>query len=150
MAVSACAFGETLPPDAAALQAMRDKRVAEIDRIYVAELEKLQKKHMKDGALDAANRIAEEIKKIMPDPFVESPIVGKWKRDSDGTIFEFKNETSGIFEGSTPFKVVQDPDTKVMNIKSSQWVDTVMLTSDPHTLAGKNSKGVAYTLTRIK
>lgn len=79
-----------------------------------------------------------------------NPIVGKWKRDIDGKIFEFKDESTGVFDESTPFKVIQDSDSKVMTIQSSKWVDTMMLTSDPDTLAGKNSVGFAYKLTRVK
>lgn len=79
--VSLNTFGETLPPDAAALRAKRDARVTEIDRIYVAELEKLQAKHMRDGALDAANRISDEINRVMPDPFF------KPEEKYDGTVW---------------------------------------------------------------
>ncbi len=54
------AFLHALPPDAAALKANRDTRIAAINRTYAAELEKLQKKAMDGGNLTAANEIQKE------------------------------------------------------------------------------------------
>jgi hypothetical protein len=69
MALSACAFGQTLPPDAAALQAKRDAKVAEINQHYAAALERLKKKAMAEGNLETAKLLESEIAKATPDPF---------------------------------------------------------------------------------
>lgn len=63
------AFGSELPSELAALKAKRDAKVAEIDRIYAAELEKLQKRLMQAGNLKAANEVEEEIARVVPNPF---------------------------------------------------------------------------------
>lgn len=81
MCVSTIVAG-TLPPDAALLRAKRDSKILEINRIYAAELDKLQKKAMASGDLEAATLIQKEIDEVTPDPFKEdtaNQIVGKWK-----------------------------------------------------------------------
>ncbi|MCP5543117.1 MAG: hypothetical protein H7A49_04340 [Akkermansiaceae bacterium] len=75
-----------LPAEAAALRAKRDAKVAEIDRVYAAELEKLQKRLMQAGNLKAANEIETEIARVVPNPFKEDPEIGVWKWGSGGTL----------------------------------------------------------------
>ena len=138
---------------------MRDNKIAEIDRIYVAELEKLQKKHMKDGALDAANRIAEEIKNIMPDPFVEeftpSKIIGKWKRIGSGTkfdgdIFEFSTESQGNYNGSEEFKVRFNSTKKTITIDNGKWTNEITQTDQADVLKAVADNGMIYQLVRVR
>lgn len=66
-----------LPPEAAELKVKREAKIAEIDRTYVAELEKLQKKAMAAGNLAVANEIQKEISEVTHDPFSEENTLGK-------------------------------------------------------------------------
>jgi len=67
--LSVNAFGETLPPDAEALRAKRDAKIAEINQLYATALEKLMKKAMAEGNLETAKVLEAEIAKATPDPF---------------------------------------------------------------------------------
>jgi len=151
LAMSMTLTAQTLPPDAEALRAKRDAKVAEINQLYATALEKLMRKAMAEGNIDAAKALEDEMHAAAPDPFEEKPsLTGKWRRDTDGLVFEFKDESTGVFDGSTPFKIGQVSPSGVMRLRSSQWTDTVTKTPDPHVLTGKNSNGAPYTLTRVR
>ena len=88
-----------LPPDAAALKAKRDAKVAQIDRVYAAELDKLQKKAMAAGNLAAANEIEKEIAAAAPDPFVtgDDAIAKKlrgtsWQHQGSNKVMIFRED----------------------------------------------------------
>lgn len=90
-----------LPPDAEALKAKRDAKVAEIDRIYATELEKLQKKAMADGNLAGANEIEKEIAAVVKDPFdLESALLTrKWNYTVTGgksSVIEIRRDKTAV------------------------------------------------------
>jgi hypothetical protein len=86
---------ETLPPDAAALQAKRDAKVAEINQHYAAALEKLKKKAMAEGNLETAKLLESEIAKATPDPFLttKDKVVGtQWKNPTNSWVITFRKD----------------------------------------------------------
>ena len=104
-------FAADLPPDAAALKGRRDAKIAEINQIYANELEKLQKLALKNGSLEAANAIEQEIAAVVANPFKErdpskekisnkesdsamkARISGsRWKSTSNGRVITFRED----------------------------------------------------------
>jgi co-chaperonin GroES (HSP10) len=90
---------QQLPPDAAALKAKRNAKIAEINRTYAAELDKLQKKAMDGGNLTAANEIQKEIESVTPDPFSngDKEILQKlrgtsWKHEGTNKVMTFRED----------------------------------------------------------
>jgi len=86
---------DRLPPDAEALQAKRDAKVAEINQAYATALEKLMKKAMAEGNLEAAKVIEEEINKATPDPFVtlkEKVSGSQWMNPTNSWVIKFRKD----------------------------------------------------------
>jgi hypothetical protein len=152
-------YGETLPPDAEALRAKRDAKIAEINQIYATALEKLMKKAMVEGNLETAKLLEEEMNKAAPDPFkVKDPLlslIGKWKRvgggnKHDGDIFEFTDERSGQYNGRLPFKFSYNSKTRTITFDSHNWTDKITFTDKPDTLNGVTDTGWSYQLVRMR
>lgn len=81
-------LAETLPHDVVKLKSQRDAKVAEIDRVFIAELEKLKTKYTKEGNHDAASGIAKLIADTHgPDPFA--------KTDAEKVVTRYKWGTGG-------------------------------------------------------
>ena len=155
-----------LPADAAALKAKHDTKITEIHLTYANELEKLQKRAMADGNLTAANEIENEIARVAPDPMPATPpavtpitteeanpalapLVGKWLRESDHTLWDFKDTKSGIYAGRTPFTLSYHPDTKKITVLSAKWVNTLTFGLNGDVMNGE-ADGVRYRLVRVK
>lgn len=161
-----------LPPDAADLKAKRDYRVAEIDRVYAAELAKLQKRAMDSGNLTAANEIQKEIETVTPNPFADDdptkpktqtpeskiderlkPLVGVWKRDTDNGVWKITDTAGGVFNGNLPFTMSFDAANNRVAVVGSHWADFLSFTTNPDVVNGStkiNGKTVRYKLKRIK
>lgn len=80
-------------------------------------------------------------------------IVGKWKRDYDGAIFEFKDTKSGTWNTKQAFTVSYNADKKRVIITSDRWTNEVAFTPNNDALNGSyelNGKTTRYKLTRIK
>lgn len=99
LSLSLPALADQLPPDAEALKAKRDAKIAEINRTYAAELDKLQKKAMADGNLQAATTIQKEIEAVSANSFLngdeslKSKISGsRWKHSVKGWIITFRED----------------------------------------------------------
>jgi hypothetical protein len=147
-----------MPADAAHLKALRDAKVAEIQRTYLMELAKLKEKHTKAGNLEGAKAIDEELgntdasgkdaKSESADPI--SSLVGKWRRDYDSAIFEFKDSRSGTYAGTTPFTMTYDAAKKRVILESDKWVDSISFTLHPDILKGGHDNKIPYKLTRVK
>lgn len=173
---SAMSTLSALPAAAADLKAKRDAKVAEIDRVYAAELDKLQRRLMADGNLASANEVEDEIKRVSVNPFADekpkvassatqtvsvetpgderlAPLVGVWKRDSDNGIWNITNTTGGTFNGKRSFTMSFDAENKRVAVIGSNWADHLILTSDPDVVNGTtkiNGKTVRYKLKRVK
>jgi len=80
-------------------------------------------------------------------------LVGKWKRDYDGGIFEFKDTKSGTFNTKQAFTVKYDADKKRVIITSDRWSNEIAFTPNNDALNGsyeKDGRANRYKLTRIK
>ena len=80
-------------------------------------------------------------------------LVGKWTRDFDGGIFEFKDAESGIFNGREAFTMTYDAAKKRVTIVAATWTNTLAFTTNPDVVGGtyeKNSRSTRYRLTRMK
>lgn len=162
---------DVLPPDAAALKAKRDTRLSEINRTYVAEMEKLQKKAMNDNNLEAANAIQQEILKATPDPFRADastapppgstlnedpklkPLIGVWKRDTDNWVCKITDTHGGVFNSNLRFTMSYDEKTHSIIVVGSHWADQLTFTSNPDVLNGStqiNGKTTRYKLKRVQ
>jgi hypothetical protein len=115
-------------PELARLQEQRAIKIAEIDRIYIGQLEKLKSKYMKQSELESAN-LVNEIIELMNSPLQEIGKkttrwewgsggiltlrpngvathtiwkgLGRWQRNDDGSIL-LKSDP----EGGKVFKIV--------------------------------------------
>ena len=86
------------PPELKDLQAKRAAKIAEIDRIYASELEKLQEKLMRRGDLAGANKVEEEIRKVVKDPFGVD-LEGVWVYSVPGgkeTVVKFSRDGRAV------------------------------------------------------
>jgi hypothetical protein len=162
------AFGQ-LTGEARILKEKRDAKVAEIDKIYRAELEKLKLKALQEKDTDAAISISKELGEDsgtfqqvahVKDPLTH--IIGRWKRSGmltsgDGDILEFVDEKNGFYINEhrgnygarTPFRSFYNPTTKEITIRSTEWKNKITLTGDPDILDGDSGEH-KYKLTRIK
>ena len=105
------AVGAEIPPELERLNAQRARQIAEIDKVYMSQLELLKIKFTKAGDLDAANQVVAILKKMAPveeadretrwewgsggqlvlrQDGVATHTVwkknGKWRKEADGTI----------------------------------------------------------------
>jgi hypothetical protein len=104
-------FGAEIPPELERLNEQRARQIAEIDKIYMRQLELLKTKFTKAGNLDAANQVVAILDKMAPAKEAEketrwvwgdgNELVllpngvathtswiknGKWRKDADGLI----------------------------------------------------------------
>jgi hypothetical protein len=123
--------GDT-PPELKRLQEQRDRKIEEIDRVYLRELETLKIRYTKQGDLESANLVNDIIQSMITDKADKLPDTGevtrwewgsggiltlspegvarhtgwnqpgKWRRESDGSI---RLET-----GSRAFRIVFEDD----------------------------------------
>lgn len=92
-----------LPPDAAALKAKRDAKIAEVNKTYADELAKLQKRAMADGNLAGANEVAAEIARVAPTSLKDSLVAQKWNYsvpDGKTTILEIRSDGTAVVADS--------------------------------------------------
>lgn len=167
VAVAACG-AESLPPNAEALKARRDAKIADINRVYAAELEKLKKLALADGNLTGATVIQKEIEAVSPNPFRDEsaspasvpaedqrmlPLVGVWKRDTDSGVWNIPDTKGGIFNGRFPFTMTYDAENNRVAVVGTNWADHLTFTNNPDVISGStkvNGKTARYKLRRIK
>lgn len=152
---SAMSTLSALPAAAADLKAKRDAKVAEIDRVYAAELDKLQRRLMADGNLASANEVEDEIKRVTVNPFADEKIstaalLGKWMRNTDKNVFVIHDGKTGTHHwtsGTTDFKVSLNPEKSQVTISAKKWSNT--LSFDPKAGVLSNVDG-SYTLKKVQ
>lgn len=144
-----------LTGEARILREKRDAKIAEINRIYIAELEKLKTKAVNSVDVATTEALAEEIaiaKGEKPDTnkFTPDQLVGTWIREQsgkyDGDIFKFSTPRRGSHNGKTNFDVTASSTGFI--IKSNKWINTLTTTDDPNKLEGETPDGKTYILTR--
>jgi hypothetical protein len=155
------ASGSDVPKDARLLLEKREAAVKAIDQRFVEELKKLKVAHTKRGDLESANAIVELINKYETEQGIAkhessdessqiARLVGVWKRDVDGNLFQFNADGSGIFANRNMFQVTYNPQTDQFEVRSPHWELNTLRFDDTGTiLIGYNSGG-AYKLTRTK
>lgn len=79
-----CAFGDDLPFELKRLNEQRDRKIAEINRIYKQQLEELKTKYTKEGNLDAANQVVSILDQL--DPAAEPEEETRWEWGSGGEL----------------------------------------------------------------
>ena len=146
------ASGSELPSDARLLLEKREKAVKAIDQRLVEELEKIKVAHTKRGDLESANAIMELIQSIDGD--VESKylkkLVGTWKRDTDGTFFEFDGRGGGMWNGRDAFTVTYDVEKRQYTVMAKIWTNYLVTGSNPMTLNGIPPNPYNYVLRKTK
>ena len=136
------------PPELKDLQAKRAAKIAEIDRIYASELEKLQEKLMKRGDLAGANKVEGEIRKVVGSEF--SSLIGTWRRDSDGGLWEITSTSAGVFNKKLKFRIRRDNAGRNAVVTGDGWEDRLSFTDDPDVVRGEDRAGNQFFLTREK
>ncbi len=164
LVLSVNAFGETLPPDAAALKAKRDAKIAEINQLYATALEKLMKKAMAEGNLDTAKLLEDEMNEAAPDPFVEktavaakvtdsaNPIVGKWKW-GESLVAEFTPDGRATAKGYSGVWVEKESSSLERKYTVS-WndgivIDYLIILQDGEKARAKNSNDQKFVASKI-
>lgn len=104
---------DRLPPDAEALKAKRDAKIAEINQLYAEALGKLQKKAMAEGNLESAKLLEDEIAKATPDPFFKPEqryenTVWAWGSGGELTLEKGGKATHSKWSRSGKWKVEGD------------------------------------------
>lgn len=126
---------------------------------YAQKLDQLLAKAKTDGDTAAAKEIEAMIAQVeakapaagKDDAPVElQRIVGKWKRDRDGMLWEFTDTKSGVAGGNTKFTVSYDASKKQIQVITDKFIDTLKFSSDEDLLRGTDRRGDRYTLTRVK
>lgn len=144
LGLSLVSFGsEQLPPNAEALKARRDAKIAEINRVYAAELEKLKKLALADGNLSGATVIQKEIEAVSPNPFKEDDLEGVWTAtfSGDKSVKRVITKSHVVDEigGKHPYSIKGD--TISVEWGGSLWERLKIDPKNPDTLIGTNSGG---------
>ncbi len=158
--LAATAAGQ-IPAEARKLAETREKEIHRINLAYLQRLDALLTRYKSAGDEAAAEAIAGMIREVERPPAPSKPaaagedpaldaLIGKWRRDYDKAIIEFKDAKSGVYAGETPFTISYNPDTKLVTLTSAKWVDTVAFTLHEDILKGGHNNKIPYKLTRIK
>lgn len=142
-AAAAVCGAEPLPANAEALKARRDAKIAEVNRVYAAELEKFKKQAMADGNLSAATVIQKEIEAVSPNPFREEDLDGVWTATFSGekSVKRVITKSHVVDEigGKHPFSIKGD--TIFVEWGGTLWERLKIDPKNPDTLIGTNSGG---------
>lgn len=143
------ALAGNLPEDARRLAEARYAAIERIDEKFVSELEKLKVAHAKRGDLEAANAIAELIH-LLPAKEVEQ-LIGVWKRDRDGSLFEFDGKGGGVFNGKDKFIVQYDREKKRFELQRADWAKNYLsFSDDPAVMDGTVPEIYDFKLTKVQ
>lgn len=153
----ALAYGAELPDEARQLLEKRTEAVKAIDHRFVEELEKLKVAHTKRGKLDSANAIVALIAQYrvdqdgLKDPQAQiARLKGLWKRDYDGSLFEFDADGGGVWGARDKFRVTYVQKMDHFELTRPQWnLNTIKFAATGDTLIGTVKGGPSYKLTRI-
>jgi hypothetical protein len=145
-------FAAELPPEVAFLKKQRDAKVAEINRVYVRELEKTKATYMQAGSLELANLVAMEIKAVPnTEPATEISLEGKWTIRSNNSLASEPREFKGgkVYDG----KGRANSWHKEGNVVTTRWGkngwDKVTINPlQPNIMEGTNSLGDKVTYKR--
>ena len=143
LSIGVLSLNAEAPKEVRRLEILRDKKVEEIDTIYVGELEKLKLVYMKSGDLESANYVANSIEEIRRKYENQSQdvlelIQGTWKKTKSGQVFVFDGSKGRL--GKLDLRLAYDPNTKKITVKSKNFVDTLELTDDPDVITGVGGK----------
>lgn len=140
------AFADTLPPDAAALKGKRDAKVAEINRLYARELDKIQKRALRDGDMKGAEAIAKEIAEAEPNPFLsgEKAVSAKlrnsqWKHEETGRILTF-HEDGTASKSWGKLRPTWEVRNETIYVEDSKFI--ISTAGDQMTSQGRDKEGV--------
>lgn len=87
---------QNLPPDVSSVIAQRDAEIRRINRIYVAELERLKVSYTKRGDLKNAVLVVKLVKEMK----AELEIVGRWSFDFRGKTRAYTFHENGSMTGT--------------------------------------------------
>ena len=154
---------EELPAAALKLKEIREREINRINLAYLQKLDELLVDLRAKGdteAVAAVEKLVAEAEGGKPaeakddagaDPL--APLVGVWRRDTDGGVWNIPNTKGGVFNGKLPFKLTYDPEKKQVVAVGEHWVDRLTLTSNPDVVYGSaDNKGrkTRYRLERVK
>jgi hypothetical protein len=139
-----------------------DNEITEAQEKALRLLDKECKEATKRGDLVVAEKIKAkmaELTSMMPDLLGERKInplsnpkrlIGRWKRNTDGTIWIFKADMAGTFNGNTEFKYAFDANLGEWILTSSGWVDRIKSGKDTNLLHGLTHDAKPYILSRFE
>ena len=142
--------GSELPTDVQNLISKREKAIAEIDRIYVRELEELKVKYTKAGDLDSANAIVSLIEKALVNEV--SPLEGEWIYRRTGTNdkgTEYRISGDFLISSAKRFKFTREAGQLVVDFQGKGNMLRFRII-DENTMRGKNYYGNAYEFVRVR
>lgn len=163
LAVPQLAFGSDIPAEAAKLKEIHEREINKLNVAYLQRLDALLVDYRAKGddkAVEAVEKLVAEVEAGKPaevkgeagaDPL--APLVGVWRRDTDGGVWNIPDTKGGVFNGKLPFKLNYDPEKKQVVAVGEHWVDRLTLTSNPDVVYGTaDNKGrkTRYRLERVK
>jgi hypothetical protein len=144
MVLPVCVLADSapvLPAAAVELKAKRDAKIAEINRVYAVELEKIQKKAMAAGNLTGANEIEKEIAAVVENPL--DPMIGKWKWGTGGEL-DLQSNGSAVHSkwgGKGKWKKIKENQIQLESDSGIQFV--VTFKGDTASVSSKNGGGTS-------
>lgn len=156
---------DELPDAVAKLNEIREREIERINSAYLQKLDGLLANYRAKGDQAAVAAVEKQIAAVEASrsedeaspakspaeiDAILQPLIGKWRRDYDRNIFEFKDTKSGVYAGDTPFTMTYNPETKRVTLTAAKWVDSVSFTLHRDVLRGGHDNKIPYKLERIK
>jgi hypothetical protein len=151
-----------LPPACEKILQRMDHEIAEVQEKALRLLDKEFKEATKHGDLAVAEKIKakiDELNSMMPDLLGERKVtllsnpkrlIGRWKRNTDGTIWIFRADMTGTYNGNTELKYAFDSTIGEWILTSASWVDRIKSGKDANFLQGLTHDAKPYILSRVE
>ena len=156
--LTAGAMAVELSEEARQLVERQKDDVRRLEMIHVRELELLMERYQKSNEPENAKAVEGVIaakKKAMAgtsDDAVLKPLIGTWRRNTDGKIWKFDTTEAGSFNGRQAFTMTYDAEKRRVVVKAEKWVNTLEFTEDENVMSGswKEDGEKTFELTREK
>jgi hypothetical protein len=151
-----------LPPACEKVLQKMENEITEAQEKALRLLDKEFKEATKRGDLAIAEKIKEkmtELTSMMPDLLGERKVnplsnpkrlIGRWKRNTDGSIWIFRADMTGTYNGNTELKYAFDANLGEWILTSSGWVDRIKSGKDANFLQGLTHDAKPYILSRVE
>lgn len=146
-----------VPEEVRRLSADYEREVNKLNLAYTQKLDRLAARYRAAGEEKTAKAIeamiAEVDGKKAPLEDTLAPVVGTWKRDTDGALWRFAADGTATFNGTGKLTISYDAEKKRYVVVGPSTVDSFALTRNPDVLNGAFEAGdrsFKYKVARIK